>query len=611
MAADELPGVPKDGVAAVMLPRWMGILLLVAGSWPGGPAGAAVPAAPPVALAADAQAGVALNRLPHALVARGSVSIREVAAGGLDARLRASDGGVVAFSGDNELWIPLRLHNPSNQPAAWQLLVALPSIDEVTLFEARGSAWAEFSAGDRVAQSQWSRPGRFPRFSLRLEAGETRQLFVRVRNAFAAPVPAWLMGEAAAEAADERSDVGFGIVVGAIALLVAACLIQAALYRDTAYFLYGAYALLLGLAFASLSGLASRHLWGDYPQWADASKYVFPLAGAGVSVWLVRALCRVGARGRTLARASALLGGLVIGLAAVIAALRVAMPSVAAAGMLMAAATVLVMAVWAWKRGDPMGGWVFAAHTPLIAVTALIVLRMFGVAPMEFDANILLSASIGVMLPLLLVALHLRSKEFLAVQIRAREMPSIDPLTGLLAPRPFGDRVRAAIGRWRRSRHNAVVLYVRLANHPRIRELYGSAVAEQNMIRAAMKLQRLMPDSDCIGRVGESTMGLIFETVTARPAVMERASRLVAHGLMPLQGLKPEVTLNIHVAACVLAENALEADALQAALESMLSAMSPRTRKPIRFLEPGAAGPGGVERDADSSDETAPDTLAA
>jgi hypothetical protein len=107
-----------------------------------------------------------------------------------------------------------------------------------------------------------------------------------------------------------------------------------------------------------------------------------------------------------------------------------------------------------------------------------------------------------------------------------------------------------------------------------------------------MKLQRLMPDADCVGRVGENTLGLILETVTGRSALGERAARLVAHGLMPLPGLKPEVLLKLQVVGNVLSENPLDAASLQALLESTLTSMSPRSRRQIRFLEPGPVGAG-------------------
>ncbi|HSV45561.1 MAG TPA: diguanylate cyclase, partial [Ramlibacter sp.] len=273
------------------------------------------------------------------------------------------------------------------------------------------------------------------------------------------------------------------------------------------------------------------------------------------------------------------------------AVLRSVVPALVAAGMLATTATVLTIVAWAWRRGEPMGAWVLAAHAPLIGVTALLVLRMFGIEPIAFDASTLLSLAIGVILVLLLVALSRRSREVLSVQVRDKDMAAIDPLTGLLSAPLFRGRVRAAVGRYASSRHDAAVIYVRLANYPRIRELHGNDVAEQSMIRAAMKLQRMMHGADCFGRVSESTLGLIFETVTGRGALMERASRLVAHGLMPLPGIQPDVVLQLHVVANVLSDNPLEADHVHSVLENALASMSPRTRRPIRFLVPGATSP--------------------
>ncbi|MEO7391345.1 MAG: 7TM diverse intracellular signaling domain-containing protein [Ramlibacter sp.] len=589
-----------------MLPRWLGMLLL-AGFWLPGPAlPANVPSASASASTITLTPGseaVSLDHLPRLLGPRGSATLPQLAAGRLDRRMEPPEGAVTALSGDSELWIPIRLHNRSQQPAAWQLQVAQPSIDEVTLFEARADRWIESTAGDRVARSAWPRAGRFPAFDLRLEPGETRAMFLRVRSAIPTPVPVRLLDPVVADALDQQADISFGFVLGSLALLVGACLVQVAVYRDVAYFLYGSYALLLGLAFASISGFAGRLLWGDYPAWGDASKAVFPLAAAGVSVWLVRALCRVSTRERALARVSAVLGTLVLGLALAFALMRSYTPWLMALGMFTAATTVLVIALVTWKRGDAMGGWVFAAHVPLIAVTVMVVLRMFGIAPFEFDPAVLTSGAIGAILPLLLAALHLRSKELLAVQVRAREFRSIDALTGLLTPPLFSDRVHAAVRRYNRSRHNAVVMYIRVANYALIREVHGGAVVERSMTRAAMKLQRLMPDADCIGRVSESTMGLIFETITAREALTQRAARLFAHGLMPLEESGPAVTLRFLVVGGVLSENPLEAPALEAALEKALASMTVRTRRPIRFLEQGAGALGPVEGEPEEEGE--------
>ena len=585
----------KHAIATI---RWISLVLWLA--WSGLAGSAASAAASPPALALQPGAAILLHSERQLLLPRGQLSAARVAADAIDAQLAPGDGRLVQLGPDNELWLRVRLHNPARRPAAWQLVFGLPAIDEVTLFEQRGGTWTEQSAGDRVAQGSWPREGRFPRFGLDFEAGETRELILRVRNGFAVPLALWVHTDAASEAADQRGYLGYGIALGALFLVVIACLVQAVLYRNAAYAWYGAYVLLLALA--AFTGLANQFVWGQFPLWGDASKGVLTLASAGASVLFVRTLCSVQTRDRALSLASGAVGAIVLLIAAGLAIMTVIIPWLYGLGMLLAAVTVLLTATFTWRRGDAVGAWVLGAHVPLIAVSALIVLRMFGMAPFSFDANLLAALAIALILPLLLTALHLRSRELLSVQVRERELASTDPLTGLLAPHLFRDRILAAVSRFRKSRHNAVVLYIRLANHPRIREVHGSTIAEQSMIRAAIKLRRLMPDADCMGRVGEATVGLIFESITSREAVMQRAARLVAHGLMPLMGLKPEVTLQFHVAANVLSENLLDATELMAALDQALASMSPRTRRPIRFLEPGALGELGADPESDGDE---------
>jgi two-component system, sensor histidine kinase LadS len=555
---------------------------------------AAAPPRAPVELAG--RAAVPLSGERQAIVPRASATIGAVAQGSLDSKFSAPVGaGMAALTADNELWVSLHLQNATDRQRAWLLQFALPSIDEITLFERRDDRWTESSAGDQVPLKEWPRAGRFPQFDLKFQPGEAREIFVRVRNASTVPLALRLVDSDEAAAAEERLALVFGVVLGALALLVAACLLQAALYRDSAYFLFGAYALLLGAAFAALSGLAGRHWWGDVPAWADLAKTVFPVAAAGVSVWLVRALCNMPMRGQLVSRVSATSGAFVVAAAVVEAALGTPVLWLAAVAVAVAATSVIAMALTTWRRGDPMGAWTLAAHLPLIVSTILILMRMYGVAPIAFDSNALVSISITLIVPLLLVALHLRSKEILTLRTRSRELVSTDPLTGLLSPALFRERVAAAVLRYTKSRHNAVVLYVRVAHHARIREVHGGTLADQSMVRAAMTLQRLFPDADSMGRVGESAVGLILETVTARVAISERASRVVAHGLMPLPDVKPDVTLNFQVAANSLAENLLDAEALHTALESALAAMSLRTRRPIRFLDAGQAHSAGAQ----------------
>ena len=242
----------KHAIATI---RWISLVLWLA--WSGLAGSAASAAASPPALALQPGAAILLHSERQLLLPRGQLSAPRGAADAIDPQLAPGDGRLVQLGPDNELWLRVRLHNPARRPAAWQLVFGLPAIDEVTLFEQRGTTWTEQSAGDRVALASWPREGRYPRFGLDFEAGETRDLVLRVRNRFAVPLALRVQSDAASEAADQRGYLGYGIALGALFLVVIACLVQAVLYRNAAYAWYGAYVLLLALALAAFTGLAN------------------------------------------------------------------------------------------------------------------------------------------------------------------------------------------------------------------------------------------------------------------------------------------------------------------------------------------------------------------
>lgn len=529
--------------------------------------------------------------MAHAMAQRGAFTANQVAGGALDkafAPAPAHASPLIPLDAESEAWVALRLRNPSSATRTVTVQVRQTSVDEVVLYERVGGRWREWLAGDRIPQTQWTKPGRFARFDLALDPGQVLPVLLRVRNA--APTVLFLeVGmPGGADLSNARSSFALAASLGALALLVVASFVQAVAYRDRTYFVFSAYAALLGLALASITGTADELWWRDAATWADHAKTVLPIAAASLSVLIVKALCRVATRSRPVALAINVAAGIVMG-AALVTAAAGPMLGVVAAGFLLAASTVVLVALWAWRRGDRMGLWVLAAHVPLIVTSALIVLRRAGVVALPFRANAMVGVSMAFILLLLLVALVIRSRELLSVKERNNALQSIDPLTGLLSPSVFARRVAAAAARYRRSRHDAAVLYVRVANHDAIKAAHGTTVAEQSLIRAAIKLQSVLREADTVGRVGECTFGCILETVVARAQLQERAARLVAHGLMTPPGLDPPVSLVFHVAAAAFSTSGTDSAALGAGLEAELSKMSARTRRPIRFLEDAAA----------------------
>ena len=178
---------------------------------------------------------------------------------------------------------------------------------------------------------------------------------------------------------------------------------------------------------------------------------------------------------------------------------------------------------------------------------------------------------------------------FLALAHRPAEwrafMAYHDALTGLLSAPIFQDRFNQIVARSRKNREPAAVIYIDLVNYRYIKKTWGVAVAEQSLLRSVIKLRRILRDVDTVGRIDEARFGVILEGVTSREPVTELAARLIAAGLMPLKGLKPEVILQFHVAAALLREYPGSSSDIAEALTSLMQHMGPRSRRPIRFLE--------------------------
>ena len=174
-------------------------------------------------------------------------------------------------------------------------------------------------------------------------------------------------------------------------------------------------------------------------------------------------------------------------------------------------------------------------------------------------------------------------------------MVSHDALTGLLAAHLFHDRFKQVLARARRYQEPAAVAYIELVNYAYIKKTWGMAVAEQSLLRSVIKLRRVLRDVDTVGRVDEARFGIVLEGESSRQAVSELASRLIAAGLMPLKGLKPEMVLQFHVAGVLLSERQGGEAEIAQALSALLGSMAARTRRPIRFLEPEMTRPAPLE----------------
>lgn len=565
--------------------------------------------APPPAAAAiapveldDTQGDI--DALPHVRAwtdPAGNARLAQVTGTETAASFRPLPRGTIHALGDTgSLWLHMRAVTAKGSHKRWLLEFPLPLLDAVTVYQKDDlGQWQEGSAGDTLSVASWPEAGRYPFFHLELPPGQARDIYVRIRHITPLSVPVRFSSESSH---DNRLQVEYlllGIVFGALILLIAACLGQGWVHRDPVYGWYAAYAAITTLAVAAYTGVAAHMIWSNSGVWADLAQGCLALLAGAAALLFVRHLSGIFIRYPRLDRFIQWLGVLGLVLAPGYAILERGTALTVLGIYLAVAATLNVwVSLLAWRRGDEVGRWMLAAYTPLALAVLLTLLRVFGWVSASWLTQYAVVIAMAIEVPLLLVALNIRSRERHGAQIREQALSSQDALTGLLAPHLFQDRLRQVVSRFKRDRESAAVIFIDLVNYQRIKDYHGPAVAEQSLLRSVIKLRRLLRDVDTVSRIGEARFGLIMEGVSSRAVVTDRAARLIASGLMPLKGLKPDVTLHFHSAAVLLSERTLPAHELTEALEALLATMSSRTRRPIRFLEPEVTRPMPLEPDS-------------
>jgi two-component system, sensor histidine kinase LadS len=491
----------------------------------------------------------------------------------------------------DRLWIRLDIDRKSEALEHTVLWVPLPLIDSITLYQRSAEGkWVSQKAGDRIAVASWPDPGRYPRFHLELPAGKS-SIYLQVQGSTPLSLPLYLGTEVQANSADREGILSLGLIVGVLLTLVLMCMVTAYTYQDRLYLLYGLYMLVMILAVGAYTGLSAYQLWNHSPVWADAAQGALAMLSAGGALFFIEALLG----GRQFARKLS-----VLLLSFAVSALPLALiycyvpryVGVVILGAYMLSVTTigLALATRAWRRGDQVGKWIFMAYAPLALAVLLAIARAYGWISVSWVVQYGVVTALLIEAPMMMVALHVRSRERHEISTRENAMSTQDALTGLLKEHIFDDRIAQTTKRSIKRREDAAIVLISLVNYQSIADAYGLPVAEQSVLRAVIKLRKVLRDVETVARVGTSNFGLVLEGVGHRSYITEVGARLIAQGLMPLPGLVPEVTLQFHIAAGLMREMPADKRDLKEELLAVLAAMSRRTRRPIRFLDATTTG---------------------
>ena len=397
-----------------------------------------------------------------------------------------------------------------------------------------------------------------------------------------------------------------GAMLGSLCMLICWCVLRYWESHETAEGWYVLYTLLMLLVGAQAVGLANLWFWPYAAGWADYGSIVLPLLGVGASTLLLRHLANTDVRypalDTTLTWFSASCGALVM--------LEWVLDRQTAANFhgvyFLAGPLLAILTTYRlWRDGSPLGSWLLVAYAPQGLAVLYISGQMLNLFPVAWQARYYMVFAVTLSVPLLLHAMTLNSRQRLSVKGRARASDTQDALTGLLVRERFVAHVQHAIHRAAHDRAPGALAVIEIANYKHIQQQLGFTVAEQCLLRGVVKLHRVLRDVDPAGRLDIARFGVVLDGAASREAVNERMVSLIASGLIPLPGMQPEITLHFHVAAVVLDEVHPNPATVLDELSDILAGIAPRSRRPIRFMDPSTTLPAALE--ADSGFGTQPD----
>lgn len=484
------------------------------------------------------------------------------------------------------LWLRLHFVRRPDAPTQWTLNIPLPFVDEVALFQRDANGlWQRQQAGDTLAQSTWSLRGPYPDFILSLPDTQEHEVFLRIRNFKHLSVPIRLASWDARAFQRLQEFVVLGVLLGVLVVLVLLSLLRYAEHRNRSDIGAAAFSTLVLLATAQINGVLNMLVWPQWPEIGNYAYSILPVLAVGASLLFVRMLYAISTHFSRYDRFLRGIGVLTLVSSLTYAIDRSAADKVGALVLLVATSTGLIATFLSWRGNSRIWYWLMAAYIPQYLCLLRMMFEALGWLPIWWEMRYLMTLSVALSVPVLIYALSRVTRERKELEMRARHLPTQDALTGLLTREAFLKELETAFDRVIDQREPIALVVVKVVNYEHIRKGLGDQVAENSLLRAVVKLHRILRDVDPAGRVGSGEFGLILDGMMTRQALTERMVQLIGSGLIPLPGLHPPITLQFHAACVLLHENPVAPAEALPALQALLEGMSNHTRRPIRFLE--------------------------
>jgi GGDEF domain-containing protein len=495
-----------------------------------------------------------------------------------------SGSAVQPLGGAKTAWLRIRLPAVTS-PTPAVLTVVHPGMDSVVLYHpVPGGSWQAQYAGDSLPVARWSIPYLHPAFALDVSPEDARPVYMAVRHSSPVGVYWQLWDKAGFEQQGTMLHMVLGGYLGFIVLVVILSCVNALNWRDPIHLVYAIYVVILGLGQLSLTGLAGEYFWPDNPWWNDIAAVALPMWSAGWAALLVHRL--VIERGDRVAGAL-LVSVMVISQAFAIGFLLLGRDKLFHASNLAYfyfLAVLLGCLVRFAFRGPRVGLWALAGFGCLFVGSMFPIFRNLNLTPINFYTQFGAQIGAALEIPLVLVALYVRSRERRDKQVRLNALTRVDLLTGVASHRLLMERLEHLLQRHQRDPNIGAVLRVRLVNGSQIRAAHGQQMVHAALVRAGVCVAMPALESDTVGRLADGDFVLLLEGQANNSRVNDVGQRIIAEGLKLNRTLPPDVALQLHVACATSPLPKEDGENLLQHLGRLLDEIATHPPKALRFL---------------------------
>ena len=496
----------------------------------------------------------------------------------------ANAARIMPTGGSTAVWYRLALPVVS-VPTPLVLALPHPGMNRVDLYRPLADGgWGVERSGDSIPVTQWPLPYLHPAFELVLQPGEARASYLRVQHSHPISVRWTLWSARDFQESGQRWHFFLGAYAGLVLLVILICTVNAYVLRDPIHIYYAAYVLFIAFGQLSLTGLAGEYLWPGNAWWNDAASNVMPVTGAALGHLFIRQLVlERGARWATrlmlamaLAGAGLALGFLFVG--------RDPFCAISSPYYLVSFAVYLGASLWYAWRVPRVGLWVLAGMLALLAGSVFPILRNMQLLPISFLTQYGAQLGAAVEIPLLLLALYLRSREQRQTMTRVGAMAKADPLTGVANHQVMLQRLAHLLEHQERDPGACVVIRVRIGNIQDIRDEYGLQVAQMALVHAGACISQVVREGDTVARHRDGDFVLILQGRMERDNISTIGQRLIARGLAPSSVLPPGAVLQLKLGIATAPFQMQDVEGLLLALEGVVTELAARPGKALRFI---------------------------